>query len=179
MKSYKWKLDKAHSDVNFKVRHLLISNVSGNFRQFDGSLEVADPDTFVGAKLSAIIDVYSIDTNETDRDEHLKTDEFLSADQFPEIKLEGSGFQHEKGDDFSFNATLTIKGITKQIPFKMEFGGEAKDGFGNHRAAIEIKGKINRKDFGIHYNAKNDSGSLVIGEEISLGANLQFIREEK
>ncbi|NMH28130.1 YceI family protein [Flavobacterium silvaticum] len=177
MKTHNWSLDAKHSEVYFKVRHLLISSVTGSFRQFTGRLLAADMDTFEGATLEATLDVYSIDTNETDRDEHLKTPEFLDADSFPEIKLNGTNFRHVSGDRFDFDAELTVKGTSKTIPMQLNFGGETKDGFGNHRAGVELVGKINRKDFGIHYSATTDAGGLVIGEEVTLSANLQFVRE--
>ncbi|RYG52295.1 MAG: polyisoprenoid-binding protein [Chitinophagaceae bacterium] len=177
MKMHNWRLDAAHSQIQFKARYLLISSVSGVFRKFSGALFVGDTATFENATLSAIIDTYSVDTNETERDEHLKTAEFLNADVYPEITINGSNFRHISGDRFEFNAEVSINGTTKTIVMHLDFGGEAKDGFGNLRAGLELSGKINRKDFGIHYNTKTDSGGLVIGEEIQLHANLQFVRE--
>lgn len=177
MKMNSWALDAAHSEVYFKVRHLLISSVSGQFRRFSGTLTAGNMDTFQDARLTASIDVYSIDTNETDRDEHLKSAEFLDADAFPDLTLVGSNFRHLSGDRFEFDADITIKGITKTIVMQMDFGGELRDGFYNIRAGIELSARINRKDFGIHHSGKTDSGSLVIGEEVQLGAYLQFWRD--
>lgn len=178
MKAKNWIIDPSHSEIQFRVKHLLIANVSGEFRIFSGKMTVSDPDVFSDGIIEGIIDVYSLDTNETDRDNHLKSAEFLDSDQFPDIFFKGTDFKHVSGDDFNFTAHLTIKGITKEIPFKMIFGGQMKDGFGNEKAALELVGKINRKDFDIHYNSKTDAGSLIVGEEIRLNANLQFIRQD-
>lgn len=178
MKTTYWDIDPVHSEIHFKVRHLLISTVTGAFRIFKGTLENSDPENFENAKIAANIDVYSIDTNETDRDEHLKSAEFLDADTYPDIAFISTSFHHVKGDKYELKGNFTLKGITREITLEVLFGGEAKDGFGTYRAGFEINGVFNRKDFGLKYGALTEAGGLVVGEDIKIAANIQFVKKD-
>lgn len=174
MATNKWVLDLAHSEVHFKIRHLVISNITGSFNIFSGTLETKEHDNFNNASFDIVIDVYSIDTNNTQRDEHLKSDDFFSADLYPQIKFKSTSFVHVEGDKHILTGDITIKGKTKSITLDVLFGGEAKDGFGVDRAGFEITGTINRNDFDIHASDVTEAGGLVLGEDIKLHANVQF-----
>jgi polyisoprenoid-binding protein YceI len=177
MATNKWVLDPAHSEVHFKIRHLVISTITGAFNIFSGSLTTREHDDFDDAKISFTIDVYSIDTNNRTRDEHLKSDEFFNADIYPQIDFQSTSFRHIMGDKYVLTGDVTIKGITKPVRLDVLFGGEAKDGFGINRAGFEITGIINRNDFGIHSQDVTEAGGLVLGEDIKLQASIQFINE--
>lgn len=172
-----WKADAAASEISFKVKHLLLATVSGSFNLFKAEMRAADLDRFLDARFEALIDVYSIDTGETDRDEHLKSADFLNADMHPEIAITAAGLTPIEGDRYRLPAHLTIKGVTRPVVFDVLFGGEAaKDGFGNFRLEFELKSTIARKDFGINYSILGEGGSLVVAEEVQLYARLQFVR---
>lgn len=172
-----WTLDLAHSEVHFKIKHLVISTITGSFNIFSGSLTTVtvDHNDFANAAFDMLIDVYSIDTNNPDRDEHLKSPDFFNADLYPQMKFHSTSFKHIRGDEYKLTGPLTIKGITKEVTFDVLFGGQAKDGFGINRAGFEITGTINRNDFDIHAPDVTEAGGLVLGEEIKLLANIQFI----
>jgi len=177
MATRNWTLDPAHSDIGFSIKHLVISTVRGSFNVFSGTLVTPQHDSFTNAIFSLLIDVYSIDTNNRDRDEHLKSPDFFNADGFPQIEFKSTDFKHLEGDDYKLTGQLTIKGITKEVTFDVLFGGEAKDGFGIMRAGFEIKGIINRNDFDIHSSDVTEAGGLVLGEDIKLHANIQFTND--
>ena len=174
MATNKWVLDLAHSEVHFKIRHLVISNITGSFNIFLGTLETKEHDSFNDASFDINIDVYSIDTNNIERDEHLKSDDFFSADLYPQIHFKSTSFVQVEGDKHILTGDITIKGKTKSITLDVLFGGEAKDGFGIERAGFEITGTINRNDFDIHASDVTEAGGLVLGEDIKLHANVQF-----
>ncbi len=174
-----WVLDLAHSDVQFRIRHLVISTITGSFNIFSGTLETRTHDDFNNASFDILIDVFSIDTNNRDRDEHLKSPDFFNADIYPKIQFVSTAFTHKGGDDYKLTGNLTIKGITKDISFDVLFGGEAKDGFGINRAGFEINGVINRNDFDIHSQDVTEAGGLVLGEDIKLHANVQFTNKNE
>jgi len=172
-----WTIDPDHSNIDFKIRHLLISHVSGSFKIFNGKMATSN-DNFETAQISVSLDVYSFDTNNIERDEHIKSKDFLDADNFPEIKFESTSFKKIHGDDYKLSGNITIKGVTKEIELDAVFGGQAKDGFGKMKAGFEITGKLNRNDFGIKAEDVTESGGLVVGEEIRIHANIEFDKEE-
>jgi polyisoprenoid-binding protein YceI len=177
MATQHWILDPAHSDISFKINHLVISSVTGSFKIFSGRFVTPQHDSFNEAYFTLNIDVYSIDTNNRDRDEHLKSPDFFYADEFPEMEFLSTEFNHIEGDNYELIGNLTIKGISKKVTLQVLFGGEAKDGFGIMRAGFEITGVINRTDFGIHSGDVTEAGTLVLGEDIKLHANLQFTNQ--
>jgi polyisoprenoid-binding protein YceI len=177
MATKNWILDPAHSDISFSIRHLVISTVKGSFNVFSGTMVTPHHDEFTNSQIGLLIDVYSIDTNNRDRDEHLKSPDFFNADAFPQIEFRSTDFKHFEGDNYALTGLLTIKGITKEVTLDALFGGEAKDGFGIMRAGFEISGTINRNDFDIHAQDVTEAGGLVLGEDIKLLANIQFIND--
>jgi len=173
----KWVLDPMHSEVQFKVKHLVISTVSGFFKSFEGSLETENED-FTDAKIDFSLDIDSIDTNQSQRDEHLKSPEFFDAATYPKITFTSTSFtKTDEEDEYELAGDLTIKGITKPVTLDVEFGGSAADFYGNTKAGFEITGKINRKDFGLTWSGVTDAGSVVLGEDIKLLINVQFAKQ--
>lgn len=171
----KWVLDPMHSEVQFKVKHLVISTVTGTFKIFEGGLTTETED-FSGAKIQFSLDVNSIDTNQTDRDNHLKSADFFNSEAYPAIKFKSTAFTKD-GDDYKLNGDLTVKEVTKPVVLNVEFGGIATDFYGNVKAGFEVTGKINRKEFGLTWDGITEAGSIVVGEDIKLAINVQFAKE--
>ena len=172
----KWSIDPMHSEVQFKVKHLVISTVSGFFKSFEGSVETENED-FDGADVEFSIDINSIDTNQTPRDEHLKSAEFFDAAKYPYIKFKSTSFAKTGDDEYELKGNLTIKDQTKPVSLNVEFGGAAADFYGNTKAGFEITGKINRKEFGLTWDGVTEAGSVVVGEDIKLTINAQLIKQ--
>jgi polyisoprenoid-binding protein YceI len=175
MTTSKWSVDPTHSEIQFKVKHLVISTVTGAFNSFRGGA-VTEGDNFENAAIDFEIDVNSIDTNQAQRDEHLRTGDFFDAATYPEIKFKSVSFKKTDGDNFKLAGDLTMKNVTKRVVFDVEHGGSAKDAYGNVKYGFEITGKINRKEFGMTYNALTEAGGLALGEDIKLIANIQVAK---
>lgn len=175
METTKWVIDPLHSEVHFKVKHLVISTVTGAFNTFGGEA-LTSGDDFENAKVEFTMDVNSINTNQEARDSHLKSADFFDAEQFPQISFESTSFKKAKGDQYQLTGNLTMKGITKEVTVDAEYGGTAKDAYGNTKLGFEVSGKINRKEFGLTYNALTETGGLALGEDIKLIANIQLAK---
>lgn len=173
----KWVLDPTHSEVNFKVKHLVISTVSGHFRSFDGTVESTDDSDFGSAKVAFSIDAASIDTNQEQRDDHLRSADFFDVENFPSISFVSNSIKSVGDDEFVIEGDLTVKDVTKKVELNAEHGGNVTDAYGNYKAGFEVTGKINRKDFGLVWNAVTEAGSVVVGDRINLQASLQFIKQ--
>lgn len=171
----KWILDPTHSEIQFKVKHLVISTVTGTFKNFEASL-ITENEDFTDAEIDFSIAVDSIDTNQTDRDNHLKSADFFDAENFPDIKFKSTSFVKD-GDDYILNGDITVKDITKPIKFDVEFGGTATDFYNNEKAGFEITGKISRKEFGLTWSAVTEAGAIVVGDDIKLSASVQFVKQ--
>lgn len=171
----KWVLDPTHSEIQFKVKHLVISTVTGTFKSFESALTTAQDD-FSDAEIGFSIAVDSIDTNQTDRDNHLKSADFFDAAQFPTIDFKSSKFS-KNGDDYTLEGDITVKDITKPIKFNVEFGGVATDFYNNQKAGFDLTGKISRKEFGLTWSAVTEAGAIVVGDDIKLSASVQFTKE--
>lgn len=167
--STKWNLDPAHSEITFKVRHMMISNVKGEFKNFNVDLESAD-DEFKNVKANATIDTASISTNNTDRDNHLKSAEFFNAEAHPQITFETDSLN----DDITGN--LTINGVTKPVKLEVDFGGINVDPWGQTKAGFSFEGKIKRSDFGLNWNAALEAGGVMVSDEVKIAGELQFIK---
>ncbi len=165
-----WIVDQAHSELQFKVRHMVISTVTGSFENFTAQVESDNAD-FDQARVTLEADVASINTNNGDRDNHLKSNDFFGAEAYP--KLTFSGVLH-KGSDYRLVGELTIKGVSKQVELAVDFNGAAKDPWGNLKAGFEINGKLNRSDFGLTWNAAIETGGVLVSEEVKLIANIQL-----
>lgn len=172
----KWSIDTTHSEVQFKVKHLVISTVTGSFTEFGGELE-ANNDDFTDVKASFFAEVNSINTNNAQRDGHLKSDDFFSADKFARINFASSELIKKGGGDYVLKGHLTIRDVTKEVELAVEFGGVAKDPYGQTKAGFDISGKINRKEFGLTWSALTETGGLLVGDDIKLSLSVQFVKQ--
>jgi polyisoprenoid-binding protein YceI len=172
----KWVIDPMHSEVQFKVKHLVISTVSGFFKSFEGELDTVNDD-FEDSEISFALNIDSIDTNQSQRDEHLKSADFFDAAQYPQITFKSTSFKKTGEDEYELVGDLTIKGVTKQVKLAAEYGGSTNDFYGNTKAGFEVTGKINRKEFGLTYDGVTEAGSIVLGEDIKLLINVQFAKK--
>lgn len=172
----KWVIDPMHSEVLFKVKHLMISTVTGSFQKFSGIVTTQSED-FENAEIQFSIDVNSISTNQEMRDNHLKGDDFFSTEKYPAIDFKSSSFKKLNDKDYAVVGNLTMKGVTKEVEVKAEYGGTSNDQMGNLKAGFEISGTINRKDFGLTYNSLTETGGLALSENIKLIANIQIAKQ--
>lgn len=170
-----WSVDPSHSEVQFKVKHMMITNVTGSFNEFDAKIET-EGDDFFNSKINFSANIPSIDTKNTQRDEHLKSGDFFDAAQFPELTFASTSIEKQDQANFLINGDLTIKGITNPIQFKAEFGGINKDPWGNMKAGISIEGKINRENFGLGWNAALETGGVMVSKDVKLFAEMQFTK---
>jgi len=177
MAKVKWALDPTHSEIQFKIRHMMISNVTGQFTKFQVSAETEDED-FLKSKISFSADADSATTGNEQRDGHLKSPEFFDVAKFPEIKFVATKYESVDNDgSYELYGDLTIRDVTKQVKLDVEFGGIAKDPWGNTRAGFEINGKINRKEFGLQWHAVTETGGIVASDEVRIHCNVELIKQ--
>lgn len=170
-----WIIDPSHSEVQFKVKHLVISTVTGTFRKFEGSFENSKPD-FSDAEINFKAQINSLDTNNTQRDGHLKSPDFFDADNYPELGFRSKSFEKKNDEQYRLVGDLTIRGISKEVSLDVEYGGSMTDPYGNVKAGFEVKTIINRKDFGLNWGAVTEAGGVVVGDEVKILANVQFVK---
>jgi len=176
MSQTKWAIDTAHSEITFKVKHLMISTVTGHFNTFNLEVETDNDDFSSAKKIEFTADVDSIDTNNEQRNAHLKSADFFNAEAHPQIKFSGTHYE-ANGDEANLSGDLTIAGVTKQIKLNVDFGGLAKDPWGGERAGFTVTAKISRKEFGLTYNAATEAGGVVVGDEIKINAEIQLVKQ--
>jgi polyisoprenoid-binding protein YceI len=172
----KWIIDTVHTEVGFKVRHLVVSQTSGKFSKFEGTVE-AEKEDFSDAKISFSADVDSVTTANEQRDGHLKSADFFDAANHPKLTFSSTEVK-KKGDDYIVKGNLTIRGTTKPVELHVEFGGVHKSPYGHTVAGFDITGKINRQDFGLTWSALTEAGGLVVGDEVKLIINAELIRQD-
>lgn len=170
-----WTIDPSHSEIQFKVKHLVISTVTGSFHEFEGTVE-AETEDFNGAKVAFTADIDSISTNNEQRDQHLKSADFFDAATHPKLTFANGVLTHTSGSDYVLNGDITIRGTTKPVALAVEFGGTNGDFYGNIKAGFEITGKINRQDFGLTWSAVTEAGGIVASDEVRLALNVQVSR---
>jgi polyisoprenoid-binding protein YceI len=170
-----WTIDPTHSKVGFKVKHMMFTNVSGSFNTYGATIETEDDD-FTKSSVVFTADTNSVDTANADRDNHLKSADFFDAEQFPKLTFKVTSFA-PKGDDYEVTGDLTIKDVTKSVSFPAEFSGLMKDPWGNTKAGLNIYGKINRKEFGLNWNAALETGGVLVGEDVKLEVELQLLKQ--
>ena len=166
-------IDPTHTEISFSVRHLAISKVRGHFQTFAGTVEIAEQ--IEDSTASATIDVASIDTNQAQRDEHLRTSDFFNVEEFPEMTFKSTGVAVD-GGDLTINGDLTLRGVTKPVTLEAEFGGATVDGYGNTKVGFEATTKINRQDFGVTWNAATEAGGLTLGDVITITIDAQLAK---
>ena len=174
MNTTKWIIDPTHSEVSFKVKHLVISTVTGFFRKFEGAAASVFDD-FNGAVVSFTADIDSIDTNQADRDGHLKSADFFDAANHPKLSFVGK--IANIGGDYRLVGDLNLRGVTKEVELEVTFGGVVADPYGQTKAGFEIEGKINRKDFGLTWSAITEAGSVVVSDQVRLILSVQLVKQ--
>ena len=176
MATTKWVIDPAHSEIQFKVKHLMITTVTGHFRKFDLQVET-EADDFTNARsLVFTAEVDSVDTNNAQRDTHVKSADFFAADQYPQIKFVGKKL--EKNDDkYTLTGDLTLRGTTKPITLDVEFGGIVADPWGQTKAGFTVSGKVKRKDFNLVWDAVTEAGQIVVSNEVKIQCEVQLIKQ--
>ena len=178
MKTVKWILDPTHSEVQFKVKHLMISTVTGKFQSFHVEAETAGDDFKSINNLLFTADVNSIRTNNEQRDIHLKSADFFDFDNFAEIRFIASKYQHIQEDSYQLHGVLTIKNTSKHLTVNVEFGGTVIDSYGQTKAGFTISGQISRKEFGLTWNSVTEAGSVVVSDEVKINGEIQLVKQE-
>ncbi|MEH6308005.1 YceI family protein [Olivibacter sp. CPCC 100613] len=172
----KWEIDPKHSEIHFRVKHMLISTVTGLFTKFEGTVETTDPMDFTHASIRLSIDANSVYTNESYRDEHLKSSSFFDVTQHPTITFHATELSAgEEAETFILKGTLTIKGVAGEVKLHVSFGGTVEEK-NQLKAGFQVSGSINRKHFGLTYNPLMEAGGMVVSEEIELAANIELIK---
>jgi len=167
-----WAVDPTHTRVGFVARHMMVSKVRGSFADFSADIVIAENP--LESSLTAVVQMASIDTGNADRDGHLRTNDFFAIDEFPTMTLTSTGFEGS-GEEYTMNADLTIKGITKPVVFELEFGGTGQDPWGNTRVGFTATTSINRKDWGIEWNAPLETGGMLVGEKIQIEIDVELV----
>lgn len=171
-----WKIDPAHSEIMFKVKHLMITNVTGYFREFDLEVVTESEKLEPPKKLEFTAEVDSIDTNNKQRDTHLKSEDFFKAEEHPKLKFVGKEYKVE-GDKMKITGDLTIRETTKSVTVDAEFAGVVQDPYGQTKAGFTVEGKINRKEFGLVWDAVTEAGKIVVSDEIRIMCDIQLIKQ--
>lgn len=171
-----WNIDPAHSEILFKVKHLMITTVTGYFKKFDLTVDTETEDFNSAKNIAFTADVDSIDTNNPQRDAHLKSADFFNAGEHNQLSFTGTKYEAD-GDEGKIDGNLTIRGITKPIKLGVEFGGIVVDPYGQTKAGFTVSGKISRKEFGLTWNALTEAGSVVVSDEIKIHAEIQLVKQ--
>jgi polyisoprenoid-binding protein YceI len=176
MKTTRWVLDPSHSELGFKIRHLMISNVSGAFKNFQVEAE-SDGEDFSTAKISVTADMSSISTHNEQRDAHLRNADFFEVDKHPELQFKSTRVEKADLDCFTVYGNLTLKSITKPVVLNVEFNGLTKDPWGGERAGFLVTGKINRSEWGVNFNGVLETGGVMLGEEVKITGEIQLLKQ--
>ena len=171
-----WKIDPAHSDVQFKIKHLMITTVTGQFAKFDGTMQAATSD-FSDANISFEAEINSITTQNAQRDQHLLASDFFEVDKYPKLSFVSKEVKKIDAENYKLIGDLTIRDNTRPVELNVEFGGEVVDPYGQTKAGFELSGKINRKDFGLSFHATTETGGLLLGDEVKLLASVQMVKQ--
>ena len=171
-----WKIDPAHSEIQFKVTHLMITTVTGYFKRFDLNVETESDDFTTARKIEFTADIDSIDTNNLQRDTHLKSADFFNAEEHSQLKFTGKHYE-VAGGDARLHGELTIRGVAKPIILNVEFSGIVVDPYGQTKAGFTVDGKISRKEFGLTWNAVTEAGQVVVSDEIKVHAEVQLVKQ--
>jgi polyisoprenoid-binding protein YceI len=171
-----WNLDPAHSVAEFKVRHMMISNVKGSFSGLSGT-QLLDETDYTHSKVEVSIPVATVNTGDPQRDGHLKSGDFFDAEKYPAITFKSTNIEYKGGADYAVTGDLTIHGVTRPVTLAVEeFSEPSKDPWGNHRIGLSASTKINRKDFGLTWNSALEAGGVLVGEEVAISLEVQFIK---
>ncbi|MEO7174645.1 MAG: YceI family protein [Saprospiraceae bacterium] len=171
-----WDLDASHSNVRFSVDHMVVSEMDGNFKKFNGQISTSKVD-LTDAKIDFSIDVNSINTDNEMRDKHLKGDDFFNAEKYPNMTFKSASFKKLSGNKYVLEGDLTIRDVTKRVKFDVTYGGTMKDPYGNTKAGFKAKTTINRKNFNLQWSATTEAGGLVVGDDVEINLNLEFAQK--
>jgi polyisoprenoid-binding protein YceI len=171
-----WTIDPTHSQIGFKVKHMMFTNVSGKFDRYDATVTTADDD-FKNAEVQFSADADSINTGNPDRDKHLRSGDFFNSENHSKITFSGTLFQTATGQDYELSGSLTINGVSNPVRFPVEFSGLMKDPWGNTKAGLSIEGKINRKDWGLVWNSALETGGVLVSDEVQLSIEIQLVKQ--
>ncbi|MFC5559839.1 YceI family protein [Ureibacillus thermophilus] len=169
----KWVIDKAHSEIGFEVRHMMVSKVRGHFESYEAEIEADDLTDLTNGKVSFTFDVTSINTKLADRDNHLKSADFFDVEKYPTITFKSTEVKKKDDDEYEVTGDLTIKDVTKPVTFKVEFNGKGKNPWGVEVYGFEAEAKINREDFGLTWNAALETGGVLVGKDVKIKAALE------
>ncbi len=172
----KWAIDTTHSEISFKVKHLMITNVKGSFKEFDSTVYTHGDDFFT-SDIEINLNAASIDTGVADRDAHLKSADFFDVENFKQIRFVGKKSERKDDDSYILYGDLTIKGITKPVKLDVEFGGVMKDPWGNEKAGFTVTGKFNRKDWDLNWNAALEAGGVLVGDEVKISGDIELVKQ--
>ena len=173
-----YKIDADHSDITFKVKHLMIATASGTFKKFDATIDVNEKD-LSDAQISFEADVESVDTKNEQRDAHLKSDDFFNAEKFPKLTFKSTAIKSDGDNAYTLNGDLTIRNISKPVSLKVDYNGKITDPWGQERMGFEINGKINRKDFGLKWSAVTEAGGIVVADDVKLALNIEMVKQQE
>lgn len=165
-----WVIDPTHTEVGFSVRHLAISKVRGKFERFSGTITTAENP--IDSRVEATVEVASINTNQADRDSHLRSGDFFATDEYPEFTFKSTGVRVENGD-YKVDGELTLRGVTKSVTFDFELGGFGTDGFGDYKAGFTATTVVKREDYGIKWNTPMETGGLLLGSDVTITLDVQ------
>jgi len=171
-----WIIDPAHSTVHYNIEHLKIVTLSGSFNEISGTVETDE--NFENAKFTFEANISSIDTNDEKRDAHLKSNEFFDAEKYPKMTFVSTNFIQKEDNQFELTGNLTIRGTTRPVYLDVKYRGKATDPWGNIKAGFELRGVINRKDFGLMWNAQIETGDFMLGDEVKIIANIELLKKE-
>lgn len=176
MATTKWAIDPTHSEIGFKVKHMMFTNVSGKFNTYDAEITTEGND-FSTANIRFSADIDSIDTNNADRDNHLKSGDFFDGESHPKMEFKSASFTKKDDENYELTGELTFKGISKTVQLPAELSPVMKDPWGNTKIGLNIYGKINRKDWGLNWNSALETGGVLVGEEVKLNIELQLLQQ--
>ena len=171
----KWNLDQAHSEIQFKAKHLLITTVTGEFRNYSATIE-SEGENFATTKITFEADTASVYTCSDQRDGHIKSPDFFDVEKFPKLKFVSTKVEKKDDSNYVLLGNITIRDVTRPITLNVEFGGIAKDPWGGTRAGFTVTGKLNRKDFGLNWNVLTEGGGMLVGEGIIISADVQLVK---
>ena len=172
-----WNLDNSHSELQFKVRHMMIATVTGHFNTFNAIVTTDGPD-FSTAKIEFVADISSLTTNNEQRDGHLKSADFFDAENHPQLTFVSTGLESKGDSEYLLHGDLTMRGVTKPVTLNVEYGGTSKDPYGLTRSGFTVEGKINRQDYGLTWSAVTEAGGLVVADEVKIMANVEFTQAQ-
>jgi len=176
METTKWTIDPSHSEIQFKVKHMMITTVTGSFKEFSSEVETQGDD-FTTAKIKFQAATASVFTNADQRDEHLKSADFFDVEKYPELKFESISLEKVDDENFTLNGNLTIRDITKPVKLDVEVGGIGKDPWGNLKAGFSLTGRINRKEWGLNWNAALEAGGVLVSDDVRIFCEVQYARQ--